>query len=142
MLSEAVAKTLVEQAGAVVFRRAGDGPEILLVRARKTPNQWIFPKGHIEAGESAEDAALRETREEAGVIGRAVKLLTPPLEFDSGAQRVRVRYYLVKATGDTRPSEVRDKKWCAPDAAAHDLSHDDARDLLRRALPAIRKELP
>jgi 8-oxo-dGTP pyrophosphatase MutT (NUDIX family) len=137
-----MAKTLVEQAGAVVFRRAGDGLEILLVRAKKTRNQWIFPKGHIEPGESAEDAAVRETREEAGVIGRAVKPLTPPLEFDSGGERVRVRYYLVKATGETGPSEVRDKKWCAPDAAARDLSHDDARDLLRRALPAIRKELP
>ena len=137
-----MAKTLVEQAGAVVFRRAGDGLEILLVRAKKTPNQWIFPKGHIEAGESAQDAAVRETREEAGVIGRVVKPLTPPLEFESGGERVRVRYYLVKATGETRPSEVRDKKWCAPAAATRDLSHDDARDLLRRALPAIRKDLP
>lgn len=137
-----MAKTLVEQAGAVVFRRAGDGLEILLVRAKKTPNQWIFPKGHIEAGEAAEDAAVRETREEAGVIGRALKPLPPPLEFDSGSQRVRVRYYLLKATDETKPSEEREKKWCAPDAAARDLSHEDARDLLRRALPAIPEELP
>lgn len=134
-------KTVVEQAGAVVFRRALDRPEILLVRAKKSPDQWIFPKGHIEPGETAEVAAVRETREEAGVKGRVVIPLAPPLEFDSGRERVRVRYYLLQATSDTKPSEEREKKWCSVDEALKQLSHDDARELLRRALPAIRKAL-
>lgn len=134
-------KTVVEQAGAVVFRRAADRPEILLVRAKKSPDQWIFPKGHIERGETAEVAAVRETREEAGVKGRVVMALAPPLEFDSGRERVRVRYYLLQATGDTTPSEEREKQWCSVDDALKQLSHDDARELLRRALPEIRKAL-
>ena len=134
-------KTVVEQAGAVVFRRAADRPEILLVRAKKSPDQWIFPKGHIEPGETAEVAAMRETREEAGVKGRVVMPLAPALEFDSGRERVRVRYYLLQATGDTKPSEEREKQWCSVDDALKQLSHDDARELLHRALPAIRKAL-
>ena len=135
-------KTVVEQAGAVVFRSAADRLQILLVRAKKTPNQWIFPKGHIEPGESAKDAALRETREEAGVIGRAITALAPALEFDSGRERVRVRYYLLAATGETPTGEGREKRWAEPEVALRELSHQDARELLRGALPVIQRELP
>lgn len=52
--------------GAVV-RRAGD---VLLVRqasGHPLEGQWTFPWGFVDAGESPADAALRETREEAGV---------------------------------------------------------------------------
>jgi 8-oxo-dGTP pyrophosphatase MutT (NUDIX family) len=48
-------------AGVVVVRRTGDGWRVLLLRVY---NYWDFPKGRVEAGESAIDAARRETREE------------------------------------------------------------------------------
>jgi len=44
-----------------VFRRRGDEMSILLVRAKKNPSIWIFPKGHIENGETPQETALRET---------------------------------------------------------------------------------
>lgn len=44
-------------------------PYILLVTARSKPHLWVLPKGTVEPGESTEDAALREAREEAGVSG-------------------------------------------------------------------------
>jgi 8-oxo-dGTP diphosphatase len=52
-------------ASAVVFR----GPEVLLVERGKAPlaGLWSLPGGHIEAGETARAAALREVREETGV---------------------------------------------------------------------------
>jgi 8-oxo-dGTP pyrophosphatase MutT (NUDIX family) len=88
---------LILQSGAVVVRRDPQGSSILLVRAKKSPNAWIFPKGHIETGESPEDAALREAYEETGIRGVVVGAIGAPLEFTSGAEQVLVQYYLVFA---------------------------------------------
>ena len=55
--------TAPTHAGGVVFRGAGDEVEFLVVQARDNPTQWVFPKGHIEAGETAAETARREVRE-------------------------------------------------------------------------------
>jgi 8-oxo-dGTP pyrophosphatase MutT (NUDIX family) len=130
----------IAQAGAVVFRAAGGNAEVLLVRAKKQPTQWIFPKGHIDTAERADMAALREAREEAGVVARVVRPLCPPLAFQSGDEAVKVQYYLAVATGEATPSESREQKWLDPDAALQTLTHDAARTMLRAALPDIMEE--
>jgi len=55
------------RAGGLVLRKNTIGEEILLVSSRKNPSIWIVPSGTVESGETPEDAALREVREEAGV---------------------------------------------------------------------------
>lgn len=135
-----MANTLVHQAGAIVYRIHHARVDVLIVRAKKTPKQWIFPKGHIEPAEKPEAAALREAREEAGVIGRAVKPLKPLLEFDSAGERVRVQYFLVKSLGEAPPSERREKQWVSPDEALQMLTHENARRLLRSTLLDMQKE--
>lgn len=127
----------VHQAGAVVFRLRAGRPQILLVRARRTPGQWIFPKGHIEDGESPQNAAVRETQEEAGVDGEPLARLRPRVEFTVGRTHVRVRYFLLRATGRVASSEERKKRWVAPATAARLLSHDAARTVLRAAVARI-----
>ena len=47
-------------AGSVVFRQNERSYEVLLISARKKPSEWCFPKGSIEDGETAENAAIRE----------------------------------------------------------------------------------
>ena len=39
---------VVRQAGAIAIRKSGAGNEVFIVRAKKNPGDWIFPKGHIE----------------------------------------------------------------------------------------------
>jgi 8-oxo-dGTP pyrophosphatase MutT (NUDIX family) len=51
-------------AGAVVFRRTGQGIRLLVLRAYKN---WDFPKGMVDPGEEQIDAARREVREETGL---------------------------------------------------------------------------
>jgi len=54
-----------------------DGGKVLMVRRRISEGElmWQFPAGGIEDGESAEDAAVRETAEETGLKVKAVRLL-------------------------------------------------------------------
>ena len=130
------AKARVEQAGAIVYRRGRDGMHLLIVGARKTPGEWVFPKGHVEPGERADEAALREVREEAGVEA-ALVLPLASLEFQSGTEAVRVRYVLARHVADMAPAESRATRWCTVAEALALLSHDDARALLRTALPFV-----
>jgi 8-oxo-dGTP pyrophosphatase MutT (NUDIX family) len=133
----AVQRGRVEQAGGVAFRRRGDRVEILLVRSKKDPSLWIFPKGHIEPGESSAAAALRETREEAGVDGELLGPVGEPLEFLSGVEPVRVQYYLIRATGSIASEEQRELVWLAVDEARRSLAFEGARTVLAAAALAI-----
>ncbi len=60
-------QTPVEEssAGGVIFRRTAQGPVVLLIK--DAYRNWGFPKGHLEDGEDAAAAALREIAEETGL---------------------------------------------------------------------------
>lgn len=123
----------IHQAGAIVVRFDGKEPQVLLITARRNPRNWIFPKGHIEKRETPEAAALRETREEAGIVG---KLLRPAgvLEYGFMGARARVEYFLVEFTKEAGPPEDgRTRVWCREDEALSRLGYRNTRRLLRKA---------
>ena len=129
--------TTIAQAGAIVFRTDGPSPRVLLVRARRNPADWIFPKGHVESGESSAEAALREAREEAGVSGTVETLLKPVLTFRSGKDTIAVEYYLVRLTADGPSPEGRDKQWLSVADAVEQIRFPDAKQLLKTAADEI-----
>lgn len=126
----------IVQAGAIAFKSGGGSPQILCVRAKKTPVDWIFPKGHIEPGETAEAAAQRELEEEAGVSGELVGPVGS-LDFQSGDEMVTVEYFLIRFTHEVPRTEKREIRWCAYQEALALLSHHDAAELLKKALPMM-----
>ena len=129
--------TRVPQAGGIVLRKDGDQLRVLLVRAKRDPGVWIFPKGHIEPGESAADAALRETREESGVEGELVAPIGEPLEFHNGRDEVSVQYFLIRPLSESDECEGRAKRWFDVDDALAALQWENARALLKLAADRI-----
>ena len=129
--SSATALPLVEEAGAVVARKQEGEPQVLLVTAKKRPNEWIFPKGHIEPGESAEVAARREAEEEAGVRGHIVAPLGE-LRFEFNSEKFRVRYFLVQYENTTGKGDGRRVRWHSLVEAIRILTFPNARELLEK----------
>lgn len=125
------------QAGAICFRISNDVPEVLLIRAKRNPAHLIFPKGHIEPGENAETAAIRELKEEAGVDGEASKTIGDRT-YTRDTMSYRVTYFLVRFRGVHDHGEAgRDPTWYTVSEALDLLSFSDARELLHAALPYI-----
>jgi 8-oxo-dGTP pyrophosphatase MutT (NUDIX family) len=127
----------IAQAGGIAYRRDQRGVTILLVRAKRDPSQWILPKGHIEEDETAAEAAVRETWEEAGVKGDLVGPVGAPLEFDSGREFVSVQYFLIRARVEIPDTDGRAKKWFPFDEAIEAVTFAETRQFLRQARAII-----
>jgi bis(5'-nucleosidyl)-tetraphosphatase len=124
---------IIRQSGAIVVRLDGKEPRVLLISAKRNPQNWIFPKGHIEKNETAELAALRETKEEAGVVGTPI---APAgiLEYGFLGAKARVEYFLVEFKREAGPPEDgRSRIWCGLEDALNRLSYKNTRKLLRKA---------
>jgi 8-oxo-dGTP pyrophosphatase MutT (NUDIX family) len=117
------------------------GPQVALIgrRTRQGTLEWVLPKGHVEAGESAESAARREVREETGIDGRVVGALgTVDYSFVTDGTRVHktVHHFLLEAVGgrlSCADPEVDEVAWLPLNEAAARLAHADERDLVVRA---------
>lgn len=100
---------------------------------------WSLPKGHIEAGETAEQAAVREVEEETGIIGRVVAPLgTIDFWFVAEDRRVHktVHHFLLRALGGELSDsdiEVSEVAWVPLGELESLLAYADERRLIRRA---------
>ena len=133
-------------AGGVVYRRADEGIEVVLAsrRTRKGQLAWGLAKGGIELGETKEDAAIREVREETG--------MTAEIEADLGDTKymyvwdeIRIRktvhFYLMRHTGgdvDDRDDEMEEIRWFPLERAIKRAAYRGERDMLVKASELLR----
>ncbi len=123
--------------GAVVSVRNGL-PHVALIATRNR-TRWGLPKGAVSAGETSEQAAIREVREETGIDAEIVKLLdTIEYYFRAGDTliRKRVDFYLMRYVGgELTPqlSEVDDVEWVELGEAISRASFESEKKLLESA---------
>ena len=113
-------------AGAVVFRRSERGIRLLVLRAY---NNWDFPKGLVEPGESQLDAARREVAEETGLVDLEYPFGEEYKETVPYAGTKIARYYLARTDAEkVELSEHHEYRW---------VGFDEAEDLLPPRLAPI-----
>jgi len=126
---------VIESAGTLLFRRAGDGWEVLLIHPSGNYNRqapWGIPKGLVEAGELPEAAARRETAEETGVAaGELISLGS----IDYRKSRKQVHCFAGELPPNAEPTcaswEIDQAEFFALDEARKKI-HVDQAPLLNR----------
>jgi len=126
---EQEAKPIVA-AGAMVYRLGAGGVEVLVAR-RPGYDDWSFPKGKREKGETDLQCAKRELDEETGFQGKVGPEL-PAIRYEVGGRPKTVRYWLMElAGGQFRPNNEVDRiRWLTAAQARSVLSYDHDRALL------------
>jgi 8-oxo-dGTP diphosphatase len=131
-------------AGGVVYRRVGDTYEIVAVH-RNRHTDWSLPKGHIEKGETHEQAALREVKEETGLDARIVDALGEVVYFyrrPKGLTRKVVYHFLMEHTGGAFGSpnwEVDEARWIDIDQAHTLLTYKNDLGIVQKAKERLRR---
>ena len=141
----------VASAGGLVFRQSGDRIETLLC-ARTRPARhgdaaltWRLPKGTPESGETVEETARREVREETGVHVKVLAPITNIRYFfvghDDGVRYDKtVHFYLMEPLGGStadHDAEFDVVEWRSYDQALELLEYDNERSVLEAARPLI-----
>lgn len=116
---------------------------VLIVRERKHGQLWYAPAGGLEAGESIAEAAIRETREEAGVTVEPLGIVRVDQEWQLAATGLAGWWrfvLLARPVGSLAPKPTADEhsleaRWVEPDAIARfPLRHPEVIDLVVLAL--------
>ncbi|CAG7639464.1 hypothetical protein PAESOLCIP111_04038 [Paenibacillus solanacearum] len=136
-------------AGGVVFRKVGNDLQVQMIQDRY--GKITLPKGKMESGETVEQTALREIREETGIEGAILQPLeTITYQFNLagvGLVDKEVHYYLVEATGGTlqaQVEEIRGVEWLHPLEAWYQQTHagyGNNDSVLKKALHALGYEV-
>lgn len=131
-------------AGGVVFRKKNKEVQVIAA-IRAEGKVWCLPKGVVEQGESIEEAALREVREETGLVGKIIDKIDK-IEYwfywkpDDTKYHKFVHFFLMAfVDGDTskHDSELDEVKWLPIDKAIEKLSYKGERHIMEKAKQII-----
>ena len=129
---------MVRAAGGVVLR---DGCVLLIHRRRH--GDWSLPKGHVEPGETWEEAALREVWEETGLRCELGGYLGATHYVAPAEGQKEVRYWLMTSDGDAAASnEVDEVRWATLENALELMSYATERELLETLEPGSTNQVP
>ncbi len=135
-----VQKTAVS-AGAIILRDIGGTLKIALAQHKNSTKVWVLPKGHVEPGESLEQAALREIHEEAGLadvqlINHLGTIQRRSVKDNGDVVDKTIHYYLAYALGNEQPQDPSDSRftevgWFSAEQALELLPYEEDRAFLK-----------
>ncbi|MEG0769243.1 MAG: NUDIX domain-containing protein [Ruthenibacterium sp.] len=126
--------------GVIAYRVQKGVPEVLVI-CHRYGGHWAFPKGHVEKGESEQQTALRELREETGIRAELRSDYREVTAY-SPARGVKkdVVLYIGRVTGGAlraQPEEVRTAQFLPYDEALVRLTYTADKQLLQKARPFL-----
>jgi len=122
---------IVRAAGGLIVRRHSGQLQVAVVH-RPVHQDWSYPKGKLEEGETFEDAAQREVLEETGLVCRLLRFVGHTDYTDRKGRPKVVAYWVMSAAAGTFASneEVDELRWVDVAAAGQLLSYERDRELL------------
>ncbi len=134
---------LETSAGGVVYRLKGGEPHFLLIR--DSYRNWGFPKGHLEFDEQPDTAAMREVREETGLVDVTLEGTIDTIDWYfrfRGHLVHKICHFFLMHTETERTTPQRDEgitacRWVSFGEASELVSYANAREVLRRAYQMI-----
>lgn len=128
--------------GAVVFRRTASGVQYLLIKNKRSEN-WGFPKGHIEEGETEQQTATREVLEETGLHINILPDFSAKSEYSIQGRVEKFVTIFLATTDDGAPriqeEEIDDYAWADYGNALRILKFDNDRSIMRQANKFLRR---
>jgi 8-oxo-dGTP pyrophosphatase MutT (NUDIX family) len=100
---------------------------------------WDFPKGHVEIGETHEEAAMRETKEETGLIVNVNPLFKEKISYFFKSNETLIHKDVYFFVGEANTKEVNLSKehigyvWLSYENALKKLTYENAKELLKKA---------
>ena len=143
-MSQAPSSPTKLAAGCVVYRHDLTGAPLVLLIYDKY-GRWTLPKGHLEAGESEQAAALREVLEETGLsgeLGPMIARIGYMVRSKRGLERPKqVTFFLLRADSyEARPQAeegIGAAEWFAPEEALAQIGYSQVRAVLAQALTML-----
>ena len=133
-------------AGGVVIRKEGDRAEVLLIKDKY--GNWTWPKGHLEEGETPQQAAIREITEETGLSKIILDELAGVQEYvyrlDETEIFKTVYIYLVRSLPGEKiriqVEEIDGAEWFSVQDAVDKIEYSGSKDILIKAVNLFEKK--
>ncbi len=136
-------------AGAIILREVEGKLKIALAQHQRAIKTWVLPKGHVEEGESVEEAALREIFEETGLdnvqlIKHLGTIMRESVKSNGDVEQKTIHFYLAYALSNRQSPDPSDLSftevgWFPPEEAIEVLPYEGERAFLREQLDPLFK---